>query len=108
VLVVEVVVVLVEPVTPPAEPELVSVELVGGEVPLLPMELVLPVVPEPVDPVPPVDGLVEGLGVVVDEPVEPVEPVVASRLLHALNERAATTARVAAAHWVKDVFIRNS
>jgi hypothetical protein len=98
----------VELVTPPAEPELVSVEL--PDVPVLPIELVLPAVPavpelvEPVEPVPLVDGLVE-LELVEPVPVEPVEPVV-SFLLQALNESAPTTARVAAAHWVKDIFIR--
>jgi hypothetical protein len=56
-----------------------------------------------VDPVTPVDGLVVVVELV--EPVVPPEPV-ASFLLQALSERAATTARVATAHWVKDVFIR--
>ena len=76
------VVLLVDPVTPPVEPELVSLEL---GVPLLPMELVLPV-----------DGVVV-LELVEPVPVVPVEPVV-SFLLQAPSERAATTARVAVAH----------
>lgn len=87
-----VVVLLVEPDTPPV---LLSVE----PVPVLPIELVLPLVPAAL----PVDGLVlegPGLveGVVEEELVEPDGPVVPSRLLQALSERAATTARVATAH----------
>jgi hypothetical protein len=57
-------------------------------------------------------GLVgDDLLLLLDEPVAPgppAAPVVASRLLQALSERAATTAKVAAAHCVKDIFIRNS
>jgi hypothetical protein len=86
-------VLLVEPVTPPAEP--LAEELPLPLVPGPPMELVLPEVP----PLP--EGLPEGLVVLEElvEPVSPVEPAVpASRLSHALSERAATTAKVAAAH----------
>ena len=121
-------VLLVEPVTPPVDPLVLGLELesvllgVELELPELeplpvlgpPIELVLPlgdepllplpvlgVVPavllEPVPaPVPPLDGEV----VLPDELVEPGAPAepVASRLLQALSERAATTAKVAAAH----------
>lgn len=78
----------------PMLPELESLPLVPGP----PIELVLGLVPavllEPVpEPLPLVDGVDELV-----EPVAPVEPVVASRLLQALSERAATTAKVAAAH----------
>lgn len=99
------VVLLVDPVTPPVESleELPPVlgppmELVLPEVPPLPDGLVLPAVlldPEP-EPMPLPEGLV-----VLEELVEPVPapvPAVPSRLLQALSERAATTARVAAAH----------
>lgn len=94
---------LVEPVTPPAEPLAEPLPLVPGppielvlpEVPPLPEGLVVPaVLPEPV-PLP------EGLVVLEElvEPVPPVEPAVpASRLSQALSERAATMAKVAAAH----------
>lgn len=90
---------LVEPVAPPAEPlPLVPgppMELVLPEVPPLPEGLVVPaVLPESV-PLP------EGLVVLEElvEPVPPVEPAVpASRLSQALSERAAITAKVAAAH----------
>jgi hypothetical protein len=131
-----VVVLLVEPVTPPVEPlvlglvlglvlelepvlpllgppiELVLPLVLGGE-PVLAVEsvlllpLVLGVVPAVLlEPVPLVEGVVVLEELV--EPGAPAEPVVASRLLQALSERAATTARVAAAHCVRDVFIRNS
>jgi hypothetical protein len=42
------------------------------------------------------------------EPVAPVEPGAASRFVQAPSERAAATATVAAAHCVRDIFIRNS
>ena len=112
-----------ELVVPPLEsaPAVPDGELVLPELELLP---VLPLEPEPLVPGPPIElvlplllgepllpllPLVLGLvlavpglvGEVLDEPVEPVapvEPVVASRLLQALSERAATTAKVAAAH----------
>ena len=110
-----VVVLLVEPVTPPVEP-LLDEPLPDEPEPDDPMELVLPplldglplaVLPdEPMLlPLPLPDGLV--LELLVDpEPAAPEEPVAPSRLLQALSERAATTARVAAAHCVRDVFIR--
>jgi hypothetical protein len=116
-----VVLLLVEPVTPDV-PLLDGVELVEPDepVPVAPIELVLPVVPllpvvvselvlpevelglvllEPVV----VDGVVV---VLLEELVEPGPAPVVSRLLHALRERAATTARTAAVAWVRDVFIR--
>jgi hypothetical protein len=98
---------LVEPVAPPAEPleEELPLPLVPGppmelvlpEVPPLPEGLVVPaVLPEP-EPVPLPEGLVVLEELV--EPVPPVEPAVpASRLSQALSERAATMAKVAAAH----------
>ena len=92
--VVLVVVELVEPVMPPVAPEL-ELEPVPPVEPGPPIELVPPLVPPAVLP-----GWVEG-GVVPEElvdPVAPVEPVVPSRLLQAPSERAATTAKVAAAH----------
>lgn len=121
-------VLLVEPLTPPVEPELelepgppielvpplpleplVEVSLLPPDVPplapavlpdpeVLPDPAVLPMLPDPEPAVPLVEGL-EGL--VLEEllePVAPVEPVVPSRLSQALSERAATTAMVAAAH----------
>jgi hypothetical protein len=79
--------------------ELVLPLLLGDE-PLLPLP-VLGVVPAVLlEPVPAPMPLLEGEVVLLDEPVDPgapAEPVV-SRLLQALSESAATTARVAAAH----------
>ena len=119
-------VLLVEPVTPdvplPLEPVLegdepdepdepvpvAPIELVLPVVPLLPVvvsELVLPLVELGLVLLEPV--VVDGVVVLLEELVEPVPAVpVLSRLLHALRERAATTARTAAVAWVRDVFIR--
>jgi hypothetical protein len=120
-----VVLLLVEPVVPPSEPVLpvvppVEPELEPEPVPLAPMELVppLPLLPVvvsvllEVEPVPPEEPVVlDGLVVLLEllDPVPAPEPAVpASRLLHALSERAATTARAATVACVRDVFIRNS
>jgi len=94
----------------PLEPELEPLPLVPGPpielvLPLLLGEplllLVLPLEPLPLGLVLAVLGLVGE--VLLEELVEPVPPLapapeVASRLLQALSERAATTAKVAAAH----------
>jgi hypothetical protein len=104
----------------PVLPELEPLPLVPGP----PIELVLPLLlgDEPLLAVslllePLLLGLVLAvLGLVGDDlllllddaPGPPAAPVVASRLLQALSERAATTARVAVAHWVRDIFIGNS
>jgi len=82
---------------------LVLPPLLPLELPLLPIELVppeLPAVPvlPPLEPEVP-DGLVE-----LDELAPPLVPA-PSRLLQALSERAAATAIVATAIWVRDVFI---
>ena len=74
--------------------------LLLGDVPLLPLvsALVLGVVPAVLpEPVPLVEGDVVLLLEELVDPGAPADPVV-SRLLQALSERAATTARVAAAH----------
>jgi hypothetical protein len=91
-----------EPVVPLPPLVVVSVLLpvVPAVLPLLPGLLVLPV--------PAVDGLVEGLVVVLDEldvPVLPVPEVPASCLPQAASDRAATTVKAAAAVWVSDIFI---
>lgn len=114
---------LVDPVTPPLEPELElepDVEVSGLVLPLVPLPLVpgppmapLLVLPVPVEPLPLVlePAVLLGLvdpelpdGVVVlleelDEPVPAGEPAVPEpSRLQALKERAPTTARIAAAH----------
>jgi hypothetical protein len=111
---------------PVAEPLMLPVALPEVEpVPVAPIELVLPelgavddvsldAVPvvEPVVPalplMLPVDGVVVvlELPVVVDEPGVPVEPVLVPWRLQAESESAATTARAAAAAWVRVIFIR--
>lgn len=135
-MVVVVVVLLVEPVTPPVDPGVVvvSLPLVPGPpmaplpepavpLPVVPLPavplvvvsalplavpLVLPLVPAVLpEPVLPVPA---GL-VVLDELVEPVAPVepvepVVSCLSQALSERAPTRASIAVAHCFIDVFIR--
>jgi hypothetical protein len=100
------------PTTKPPEEPLAGPALVEGVSPVLgpPIELVLPevlplaavspLVPA-VLPVPELDGLVLLPG----EPV-PEVPAAWSRLLQALSESAATTASVATATCVRDVFIR--
>lgn len=93
-------------------------------VPVAPIELVLPElgvdddvsleavpVDEPVVPalplmLPLVDGDVLELPVVVEPGVPPAEPVVVPWRLQADRETAATTARAAAAAWVRVIFIR--
>jgi hypothetical protein len=118
--------VLLLPEPPELEPPLplLPIELVPPLVPLLPVVVsllplpLLPLVlgllpavlldPMPPEPLPLVDGVV-----LLDELVEPVPPLApapppASRLLQALSESAPTTAKVAAAHCVRDIFIRNS
>jgi hypothetical protein len=106
-----------DPVLPELEPlplvpgppiELVLPLLLGDEPPLLAVSLLL--VPLLLGLVLAVLGLVgdDLLLLLDDAPGPPAAPVVASRLLQALSERAATTARVAVAHWVRDIFIGNS
>lgn len=68
---------------------------------LLPLPAVLPVLGLVLEP-----GVPEGLVVLLLEEEEPGAP--ASRLLQALNERAAATASVATAIWVREVFIRET
>jgi hypothetical protein len=127
-----------ELVAPPLEPELLDGEVLLPEldpmlpeleplplVPGPPIELVLPLLLGEEPPLLAVSLLLEPLllGLVLavlglvgddllllldDAPGPPAAPVVASRLLQALSERAATTARVAVAHWVRDIFIGNS
>jgi hypothetical protein len=102
---------LVPPVVPlpdvPLPLAVVSVELEVEPVvePVVePDEPVMPEEPLPVEPVPAVDGEV------VDELVapEPLVPAVSAFLPHALRDNAATTAIVATATCVIDVFIRYS
>jgi len=101
----------VEPVTPPEElllepepvapMELVPEEPLPPDEPLLLVEVSLLVLPLPLLP-----AVLLPDGLVLDEPVAPVPPAVpAPWRLHALRERAATTANVAAATWVRDVFM---
>jgi hypothetical protein len=91
-----------EPLLPGPPMELVLPLPLGDEPLLLVSVLLLPLLPAPA-----VLGLVGE--VLLDELVEPVPPPApASRLLQALNESAPTTAKVAAAHCVRDIFIRNS
>ena len=104
-----------EPVVPPVEPLPVLEPLPA---PGPPIELVLPVVP-PLLPVVvslfpavlPVDGVVaalpdDGLVVVVLLEELDVGGALASRFVQAPSDRAATTVSAAAAHCVRDIFIR--
>jgi hypothetical protein len=102
----------VDPVVPlPAVP-LPPIELVLPAVPLplvdlsvLALPLVEPLVLPAVLPVPDVPGpVLDGLVVVLLDELDPGVPAV-SRLLQALSESAATTASVATATCVRDVFI---
>lgn len=95
---------LLLPAEPVPDP---PIELVlPGVLPLLVSPL-LPLVLLPLPAVLPVLGLVlEGLVVLLLEEEEPGAP--ASRLLQALSERAAATASVATAIWVREVFIRET
>jgi hypothetical protein len=105
---------LVLPLVPPLEPDepvpVAPIELVPPLLPVVVSELplALPVVElglvllEPRPALPELDGEVVLLELVEPDPAAPV----LSRLLHALRERAATTARTAAVAWVRDVFIR--
>jgi len=106
---------LVDPVTPDELPVPAAPELVPPEDPLLLLSLLLPpllpelLVPEPEVPLEPMlllpeepDGLDELL------PVPPAGVPLPPCLLHAVRDRAATTASTAVAVLVRVVFIRNS
>jgi hypothetical protein len=102
-----------EPLPPvPGPPIELVLPLLGDELELLLAVslLVLPLVLGVLGAVLAVLGLVGAVVLLeeLDEPGVALEPVVASRLVQAPRDRAAATARVAAAHWVRDIFIRNS
>jgi hypothetical protein len=101
-----------EPLPVPGPPIELVLPLLGDELELLLAVslLVLPLVLGVLGAVLAVLGLVGAVVLLeeLDEPGVALEPVVASRLVQAPRERAAATARVAAAHWVRDIFIRNS
>ncbi|HWP11775.1 MAG TPA: hypothetical protein VNN06_08135 [Ramlibacter sp.] len=93
------------PIAP--EPPVVALPMAEPPVVAPPVALELPVPPVAGEPLLEVDVSLPGAGVVVDEPDDEVGAgVVASRLVQAPSETAATSA--SAAHVVRDAFIRNS
>jgi hypothetical protein len=91
---------------PPALGLVVPIEpVLGLLLEVVSLELVPPLVPPAVEPMLP--ALPEGLALPVVPEVPPPVPPAPPPLLHALSERAATTAITAMAAWVRDVFIRN-
>jgi hypothetical protein len=94
-----------DPLEPDEPVPVAPIELVLPVVPLLPVVVsLLPLLPVVVLGLVLLEPVVDGVVVLLDELV-PAAPVL-SRLLHALRERAATTARTAAVTWVRDIFIR--